>query len=93
MTQRRQSRSWRNGPSERDEDEGFARWVERKLRALYDPVLSEEFPERLRRLVYDHAPQEGEGSSDAEGVDSPEDPGDDGCCGGRRDEVGGEGPG
>ena len=32
-------------------DAGFDRWLGRQLHAIYDPVLEEELPERLLKLL------------------------------------------
>lgn len=41
----------RADPRRRTAEASFDRWLEKKLHELYDPVLDEELPEELRKLL------------------------------------------
>lgn len=53
----------RSGQRRRGLDAGFDRWLERKLHELYDPVLEEEVPDELKRLLdaFDAGEKDGDG--------------------------------
>jgi hypothetical protein len=38
-------------------DAGFERWLDKQLHRLYDPVLSEQLPDDIARLVEQFAPR------------------------------------
>lgn len=40
------------------QDAGFDRWLGKQLHAIYDPVLDEELPERLRLLIDQFEPRD-----------------------------------
>jgi Anti-sigma factor NepR len=56
------------GAEEKMPERGFDRWLNRQLRRLYDPVLTEAVPEEIMRLVERFDPE----------MDEPSDEDDDG---------------
>jgi hypothetical protein len=61
----RESRTEPRDGEPSSEDRGFDRWLNRQLHKLYDPVLGEEIPDELSRLLeeFDQRPNGNNGPS------------------------------